>query len=110
MQSVLTVTETDELIDCTKFSSWKKLQRVTAYVFRVIQIMKSKIQKGSPPDDEMSLSPADLERAEKYWILAAQKSLIPRFEKGEFKVLSPFLDNEGVIRVGGRLENSGVIL
>ena len=105
VQSVLTVTETDELIDCTKFSSWKKLQRVTAYVFRAIQIMKSKIQKGSPPDDEMSLSPTDLERAEKYWILTAQKSLIPRFEKGEFKVLSPFLDNEGVIRVGGRLEN-----
>ena len=95
----------DELMDCKKFSSWRKLLRVTAYTFRFIQILKSRIQKGPPPDDEETLSLADLERAEKYWTDSAQKSLLPRCEKGDFKVLTPFLDKEGVIRVGGRVEN-----
>ena len=94
----------DELMDCKKFSSWRKLLRVTAYTFRFIQILKSRIQKGPPPDDEETLSLADLERAEKYWTESAQKSLLPRCEKGDFKVLTPFLDKEGVIRVGGRME------
>ena len=105
VQSVLAVRETEEIIDCTKFSSWKKLRRVTAYVLRFVQIMKSRIKKGSPPDDDKTLSPADLEKAERYWILTAQKGLITKYEKGEYKMLTPFLDSDGVIRVGGRVEN-----
>ena len=104
VKAVMNLTST-EVIDCEKTSSWKRLLRVTAYVFRFIHILKAKIQKGPTPEDKSSLSPADLKEAEMYWIKKAQTGLISRYEKGEFKVLSPFLDDEGVIRVGGRMQN-----
>ena len=69
------------------------------------RFLKAKIKKGTLPEDEVSLSPAQLNEAEKYWIKRAQRSLLPKLEKGEFKVLTPFVDSEGVIRVGGRVKN-----
>ena len=104
VKTVLNLMSTD-VIDCKKFSSWRRLVRVTAYVFKIIQILKAKIKKGTLPEDEVSLSPAQLNEAEKYWIKRAQRSLLPKLEKGEFKVLTPFVDSEGVIRVGGRVKN-----
>ncbi|XP_030843375.1 uncharacterized protein LOC580152 [Strongylocentrotus purpuratus] len=70
-----------------------------------LQVEKAKIQKGPKPDDKVTLSPTELDSAEKYWVKRAQISLLPRLEKGEFKVLTPFVDDDGVIRVGGRVEN-----
>ena len=104
-QSVFVTAETSEVIDCKRTLSWRKLLRTTAYVFRFIQILKAKLQKGPQPDDKVTLSPSELDSAEKYWVKRAQISLLPRLEKGEFKVLTPFVDNDGVIRVGGRVEN-----
>eukprot|EP00057_Strongylocentrotus_purpuratus_P008606 XP_011663080.1 PREDICTED: uncharacterized protein LOC100889075 [Strongylocentrotus purpuratus] len=98
-------TEIPEVINCKRTLSWRKLLRTTAYVFRFIQILKAKIQKGPKPDDKVTLSPTELDSAEKYWVKRAQISLLPRLEKGEFKVLTPFVDDDGVIRVGGRVEN-----
>ena len=100
VKAVLHLTET-EVIYCQKFSSWKRLVRVTGYVFKSIQILKAKTQRGPPPDDAGTLSPAELNEAEKYWIKKAQKRLLPRFQKVVFKSLSPFMDKEGMVRVGG---------
>ena len=54
------------------------------------------------------LSPEELESAEVYWIKEAQRELHLRMEKGEFRTLSPFLDEKGVIRVGGRVDEAVV--
>ena len=98
------VNETVTPIECERFSSWRRLVRVTAYVFRFVQILKSKLKKAAKPDD-VTLTPTELEDAEEYWTKEAQKGLQSRVEKGEFKVLTPFIDRRGVIRVGGRVEN-----
>ncbi|XP_030849642.1 uncharacterized protein LOC115927653 [Strongylocentrotus purpuratus] len=104
-QTVLVINMTVTPIECERFSKWRKLVRVTAYVFRYVQILKSKLMKASIPEDDVTLTPAELEKAEHYWTKEAQKGLKSRFEKGEFKTLTPFLDNKGIIRVGGRVEN-----
>ncbi|XP_014678785.1 PREDICTED: uncharacterized protein LOC106818606 [Priapulus caudatus] len=103
--AVLTVYETSDVIDCTRFSSWRKLLRVTAYVMRFVGMLKSRIQKGSPPDDKTAVTTIELKRAEMYWIKVVQGRIKPRFKRGDFKVLTPFIDEEGVIRVGGRVGN-----
>ena len=96
-----------QIIDCSKFSSWRKLVRVTAYVLRFVSKLKARIQKKS--DDamsaELSLTPSELEDAETYWIKQAQRSLRVKLSSSELKVLSPFEEND-VIRVGGRADKS----
>ena len=44
VQPVLHVTESLEVLPCKKFSSWRKLIRVTAYVLRFISKLRSKHQ------------------------------------------------------------------
>ena len=39
VKTVLNLMSTD-VIDCKKFSSWRRLVRVTAYVFKIIQIFE----------------------------------------------------------------------
>ncbi|XP_041453627.1 uncharacterized protein LOC121406824 [Lytechinus variegatus] len=105
-QTVLVVNSTSIApIESEHFSSWRKLVRVTAYVLRFVRILKSKLKKESMPEADVTLAPAELEKAELYWTKEAQKGLKSRFERGEFRTLTPFIDNEGVIRVGGRVEN-----
>ncbi|KAJ8018338.1 hypothetical protein HOLleu_43725 [Holothuria leucospilota] len=50
-----------------------------------------------------SLTSAELEESETYWIREAQKNIVNRFENGDYKSLSPFV-RDGIIRVGGRLK------
>lgn len=45
----------------------------------------------------------ELEKAELYWIKQSQKSLRDRLKKGELKELTLFVDEDDVIRVGGRV-------
>ena len=94
-----------EVIDCTRVSSWKRLLRVTAYVFRFVQVLKTKVQKDVVSDVAPTLTTEELGKAETYWVTRAQLCLLPRNEKGEFKVLTPFLDEQGLLRVGGRAQN-----
>ena len=101
-------TKTQPPIDCKTFSCWRKLVRVTAYTLRFI----SKLRKGSAEDGEAlkpedgPLSPQELQGAETYWIKESHKTLNNRLIKGEFKNLSPFVDPEGVVRVGGRADKA----
>jgi hypothetical protein len=54
------------------------------------------------------LSPVELQEAETFWVLEAQRSLHNRLEKGEFQSLSPFKDDKGIIRVGGGVSKAVV--
>ena len=54
------------------------------------------------------LTPSELQEAETLWLKEAQTSLHSRMYKKEFDALSPFLDDKGVIRVGGRVDNAVV--
>ena len=108
-----TVTTAQEVIPCKKFSSWRKLLRVTAYVRRFIANLKANIgirnrtvrnDVGNPRKG--ALSSQELEEAETLWIIEAQQDLYARHAKGEFAKLSPFVDEDGVLRVGGRVDEA----
>ena len=52
------------------------------------------------------LVPQELEKAEKYWVKESQKTLQDPLKKGELQQLSPFTDENGIIRVGGRVDEA----
>ena len=93
-----------DAIDPSKFSSWKKLIRVTARIRRLA--MKIRLRKYDQDGKEGPLTPEELQQAEIYWIKQAQSTLQSRLERGDFKSLSPFKDENGVIRVGGRVDEA----
>ncbi|XP_072178137.1 uncharacterized protein [Diadema setosum] len=110
-QSVLNITQPpdEDVIDCAKFSSWRKLIRVTSYVLRFLRKLKAKC-KGetdeSEKDTDCTLTPDDLQKGENFLIQKAQQSLKARVVKGELKALSPYTDETGIIRVGGRVDKA----
>ena len=57
---------------------------------------------------EDPLKPEELHEAGSFWIKEAQRSLNDRLMKGEFRSLSPFRDENNVIRVGGRVSKAVV--
>ena len=103
---------TQSPIDCNKFSSWRRLIRVTAYTLRFITRLRARGHKGAPEEGktlksvDSPLSPEELKDAETHWLKESQKTLRNRLRKGEFRSLSPYVDQEGVWRVGGRADNA----
>ena len=85
------------------FSTWKRLHRVTAYVLRFTHNCRKK-------DNNTKLlgplSAQEIAKAEDYWIRRAQISIHKRVEKGELSSLTPIKDDNGIIRVGGRVDPS----
>ena len=98
-----------KLIDCKKFSCWRKLLRVTANVLRFN--LKAKCKSRNTEDVHIEahrgpVTPQELDEAEIIWILEAQQELHAKYKKGEYSKLSPFVTNDGVIRVGGRVDQA----
>ena len=87
-------------IDLSKHSSYIKLIRVRARVLAMFQYD----QKLSFKNAAKVLTPADIAKAEKFWILEAQKSMRRDLESGKFKRICPKTRSDGVIVVGGRVE------
>ena len=93
-----------EVIDCKKFSNWRKLVRTSAYVFIFIRNLRTRCQAKKLPEtpgQQMQLSreplaPQELERAERYWVKESQKTLQDRLKRGELQLLSPFTDENGI--------------
>ena len=98
------VKKVEQAINPEKFSSWRKLIRLTARIQRLAKKISSR--KHALEGRYGPLTPEELERAEILWIKAAQNDLHRRKEKGEFKSLSSFLDGKGVLRVGGRMDEA----
>ena len=94
-------TEMGEIVDYKQFSNFQRLLRVTALVLRFIDILKNRGEKTS------GITASDVKRAEVLWIKEIQRSLVSNknFEnwKREFAI---FIDDQGVMRCGGRITNS----
>lgn len=102
------VTVTQPIFDCQRYSKWKRIVRITAYVQRFCRAL---LVKQDHDDKNMQrelehLTTEELQAAEEYWIKYAQSSLVRRLKKGEFKTLSPFVDDRKIIRVGSRVDPS----
>ncbi|XP_071509125.1 uncharacterized protein [Diadema antillarum] len=104
-EQVMNAVVTSDCLDCERYSRWRKLIRVTAYVKRFLH--NAKVQRCKAGSDATEdgrkgpLNPSELESAERFWIREVQKPLHAKMKRGEFKTLSPYVD-DGIIYVGGR--------
>ena len=103
------------VIDIKKFSIYRKLIRVTAYVIRFINLCKAKLRTSRSLSSIKPLTVPELQEAEKLWLLSCQSTsyhaeIISLKSKDErttlVKQLQLFLDQEGFIRCGGRIHNA----
>ena len=118
VDSYLTAVSNSEswLPDAAKFSSWTKYKRTVAWMLRFVNNCRSKqaaLRTGP-------LQTTELQSAEEVVMKREQKSAyseqIKALEKGhqvqgqkgksDITNLSPFLDERGILRVGGRLRNA----
>ena len=83
-------------IDITRYSSYTKLIRVTARVLAVGQ----RNLRPSLKNAAKTLTPADIGRAEIFWIRKAQESLKEQVIEGKFKRLCPRTREDGIIVIG----------
>ena len=99
--------------DC--FSSFSKLIRVTAWIIHFVFNCWAHCKGTSCSSNCLSI--AELQRAEQYWILFIQKKIfhkeIKSLKSGKhvlssspLKLLNPFINNQGLLRVGGREQHS----
>ena len=93
-----------KIIDVKNFTRWRKLIRVTAWIWRLAE--KIRLRRNALSGREGPLMPEELRKAEMSWIKSAQKDLKSRMKNGEFKSLSLFIDEKEVIRVGGRIDKA----
>lgn len=108
------ITQDHNPIDINHYSSFTRLKRVTAWMFRFIHNCRSGRSRTSGP-----LSVDELTATETYWLSIAQshtfQTEIDALEKGKpmpnascLRTLRPFIDSLGLLRVGGRLGNSNL--
>ncbi|XP_043865734.1 uncharacterized protein LOC122757501 [Drosophila mojavensis] len=113
--NILTVTEDmasspfDALL--TRVSSWLRLIRIIAYVRRFVHRVRSRNSLHSA-----ALTFHEIDAARKFCLGQAQNAFVvdrqrllkkqPLQHRSKLSKLAPFVDQDGLIRVGGRLENS----
>ncbi|XP_033225741.1 uncharacterized protein LOC117178421 [Belonocnema kinseyi] len=93
------------------FSSFSRLIRVVAYCIRFINNCRSKNKRlnGTLLSLELTESQSALARQSQKKCFPAELECLTQNEKitkGRLSLLNPFLDERGLIRVGGRLSNS----
>jgi hypothetical protein len=94
------------------FSSWRRLYRAVAWVEKLFCLQKNKERGFSP------LALADLLKAQKLVILHVQSASFHLESGDSLKIpksspiysLSPFVDQAGVLRVGGRTDRHPIVL
>ena len=96
------------VINFDTYSSWKKLVRVMTWVLKLKQTFLAKRNKEDEKfqASQVPLTAHELEESRRYLIKEAQKSLHNRLRNDELKMLSPYVDDEGIIRVGGRVDKA----
>ena len=108
IQIACPVTVSEPILNCEDFSSWRRLIRVTAYVRRFCQNLRSKLKRVdyNQKRNMGPLNSLDTEDAEEYWLKFAQSGLPQKMQRGYVKTLTPYADENGIIRVGGRVDPS----
>ena len=88
------------LLDVTRFSSYMKLLRVTAYVLRFVKNCKDRCT------NRKELTAEELDKAEMIWIRDIQAQIGQKHLSDVEKHLDIFIDEDKIIRCQGRLKNS----
>ena len=106
-------------IDVTRYSSWAKVVRVISWVKRICKNVKAKVIKTESERRKGPLSVDEILEAESLLFQIIQRSefldeyanlvkgeSIPK--KSKLYQLSPHLDKDGIIRVGGRIHEAAI--
>lgn len=106
----LVTTESNSLAIIDNCSSWLKLQHIMAYVLRFIHCLKKLKRTGPLTLSELKNASHKIcwivqkeQFSEDLKLMANDKPCTSRIQR-----LAPFLDEKGMIRVGGRLRNSSL--
>lgn len=114
---VCNATSTEEGEICTRFSSLRRLVRVLSYCRRFILAASTKAKRQPQivfpkwitctEQADVTTTVVKLTQGEhfKKEVLCCSKN-VPISKKSSIRSLNPFLDSDGVLRVGGRLHNS----
>lgn len=105
------------VIPLNHYSTFSRLQRVTAWMFRFVENCRLSSTGKREHTTPSGLSVAELVAAERYWVMLSQrdhfatevaflqaKQLPPN--NSCLLSLHPFLDSDGILRVGGRESNA----
>ena len=101
------------ILDLNEHSNLQRVLRITAWVYRFIHNVRS----AEPLKGELSAD--EMQNAERYWILNTQNECfhtdIENLHAGKelhrhskLLTLNPFIDECGILRVGGRLQKSAL--
>ena len=92
------------IISSKRYSTLARLLRVTAYVLRFVNQLKK-----TTNERELMLTPEEIAEAERVWIIQSQSKLTrdKQFDIWR-KQFGLFLDEKGIWRCGGRLENAAI--
>ncbi|XP_055634337.1 uncharacterized protein LOC129774599 [Toxorhynchites rutilus septentrionalis] len=111
-KTVLTLNVPEPFHLFERYSSFQRLVRVTAYVLRFINMcrLKSKIVEPFLTTSELGTAKDSLVKCAQSEVFSEEiKSLRKNqivSKKSYLKLLHPFLDEKGILRVGGRLKHS----
>lgn len=107
---------TPELMKWEKFSSWNRLVRTCVMVLRFVHLLRTAMRRRLPCVQHKVVNAEEYEKGEKLILHQVQRetfgSTIESLQNsrgavhGPLKKLAPFLDEFGLLRVGGRLQNS----
>ena len=108
------------VIDPDRYSSYTRLTRVTAWIQRFVHNCQAKV-RGKPKETSPHLLVFELQVAEVYWHFFIQeqhfKQEISALRNGlelprssSLIPLHPILDQDGLLRVGGRESNSNILM
>ncbi|XP_044748988.1 uncharacterized protein LOC123311742 [Coccinella septempunctata] len=110
--SKLITTENVILCLLSRFSSLPKIQRITAYILRFVS---NGLKRNDISMFNLSISPQESDNALKYLIRVVQNDVFAeirlKIKQNEvlpkpIRKLAPFIDQYGLLRVGGRLQKS----
>ena len=98
----MSIQEEQGRLNPSRYSSWNRLVRVTAWVKRFL------INSKTPSESRSlgaSLSDLELLNAQQHWIRQAQAEVFPGGTKDRRLIqLTPMLDSDGLLRIDGRLK------
>ncbi|KRZ85896.1 hypothetical protein T08_2748 [Trichinella sp. T8] len=107
----VSVIEKNDLLDPSRFSNLEKLVRVTAFWFRFFK----NLQLPRHERKFAELTVEELDKAENFWLLTVQREAFEkelaavqsgRNPEGKLARFNPYLDENGLLRVRGRLQNA----
>jgi len=109
--TVLLTSENEPLTLLTKFSSWNKLLRVFSYVLRFIRLITHQETKRGPLTvEELKTSTLKIYQLVQRQVFSPEIHSLQQKKCCSTRIqrLAPFIDKDGLIRVGGRLKNASL--